>query len=510
VTLPPPIHVEFDGVEAGAGGDVEGLGAGGAEDAVGGALGDVNHAEGFAFFVEDVDAFGGDVEVAKGIAGEAVAALGLSGVEGGEFAAVGDFAIGLDGVGPEAVAAVVHDVERGLVIGDEHAIGADEVADNADDVGRFAAVFVRRGVIDAFDAEGHFLGLAAVAGVGEVEAAFAVDVEVVGGVVGFAVEGFGQGGDGAAAGLLTGDAAGAAFTGEQGAGGGEHEAVGFAGVFAVEGDLLGFGIEEVDAFVGDVAEGDAAIRGEGWAFGEFETFGDFDDFDFFRQDALRWGDGGEFGGAVGGVFLKADVPPADFEADEGIRHAVDLEGDETFRGEVVFEVGSGDAVEEGAEAAADGFDAHEVPVAGFEGEAGAVVVGEVVQPAAAAFIINAGGPAAVAGIDLALVAVDLAVFVVGEALAAELDAGVEVGIDLEFELEDEVAVVFVGEEEGVRGLGDGDADDLAVFDAVFGFAAALGPAVEVLAVEERGPVGGGGREGGEGGEGEEEERAHGG
>ena len=101
---------------------------------------------------------------------------------------------------------------------------------------------------------------------------------------------------------------------------------------------------------------------------------------------------------------------------------------------------------------------------------------------------------------------DLAVFVVGEALAAELDAGVEVGVDFEFEFEDEVAVVFVGAEEGVRGLGGGDADDLAVLHAVLGFAATLGPAVEVLAVEEGGPVGGGG---GEGGEGEEDEGAHG-
>ena len=76
--------------------------------------------------------------------------------------------------------------------------------------------------------------------------------------------------------------------------------------------------------------------------------------------------------------LDADVFPADFETDECVGDAVDLEGDETFRGEVVFEVGGGDAVEEGAEAIADGFDADEVPVAGFEGEAGSVVVGEVV------------------------------------------------------------------------------------------------------------------------------------
>jgi hypothetical protein len=56
--LATAVDVEFDGVEAGAGGDVEGLGAGGAEGAVGGAFGDVDDAEGFSFFVEDGDAFG--------------------------------------------------------------------------------------------------------------------------------------------------------------------------------------------------------------------------------------------------------------------------------------------------------------------------------------------------------------------------------------------------------------------------------------------------------------------
>ena len=83
--LATAVDVESDGVEAGAGGDVEGLGAGGAEGAVGGAFGDVDHAEGFACFVEDVDAFGGDVEVAEGVAGEAVAAFGFGGVGMGEL-----------------------------------------------------------------------------------------------------------------------------------------------------------------------------------------------------------------------------------------------------------------------------------------------------------------------------------------------------------------------------------------------------------------------------------------
>lgn len=187
--LPPSVDVEFDGVEAGAGGDVEGLGAGGAEGAVGGAFGDVDEAEGFAFFVEDVDAFGGDVEVAEGVAGEAVAAFGFGGVEGGEFAGVFDGAVGLDGVGDEGVGAVVDDVEGGLVVGDEDAVGADEVVNDADDVGGFGAVFVGGGVVDAFLADGHVAGFAAVGGIGEVDAAFAVDVEVVGGVVGVFVEG---------------------------------------------------------------------------------------------------------------------------------------------------------------------------------------------------------------------------------------------------------------------------------------------------------------------------------
>jgi putative addiction module component (TIGR02574 family) len=76
--LAAAVDVEFDGVEAGAGGDVEGLGACGAEGAVGGAFGNVDDAEGFALFVDDVDAFGGDVEVAEGVAGEGVAGEGVA------------------------------------------------------------------------------------------------------------------------------------------------------------------------------------------------------------------------------------------------------------------------------------------------------------------------------------------------------------------------------------------------------------------------------------------------
>ena len=88
-----------------------------------------------------------------------------------------------------------------------------------------------------------------------------------------------------------------------------------------------------------------------------------------------------------------------------------------------------------------------------------------------------------------LLAVVLDLLRLVEALAANLHAGVQLRIDLEFELQDEVAVVLVGAQKRVARVGHAGADDLAVFDAILGLAAALLPAVERLAVEQRPPFG---------------------
>jgi hypothetical protein len=144
-----------------------------------------------------------------------------------------------------------------------------------------------------------------------------------------------------------------------------------------------------------------------------------------------------------------------------------------------------------------GDDPHVVPLAELEGFAGGFVFGEVVEPdgwplGAAAFEVEAGGPFAVgAGVDLALVAEDALAVAFGPNVAAELDAGVEVAVvDGEVGFKREVAVIFVGAEEGVRGVGSGVADNAAVFNGVSGSAAMLGPASEIVAVEEVDRLGG--------------------
>lgn len=56
----------------------------------------------------------------------------------------------------------------------------------------------------------------------------------------------------------------------------------------------------------------------------------------------------------------------------------------------------------------------------------------------------------------------------------------ELGVELEFE----VAVLLVGDEEGVWGTFDGGSDDDVTFDLVGGLAALDGPAGEIFSVKE--------------------------
>ena len=87
---------------------------------------------------------------------------------------------------------------------------------------------------------------------------------------------------------------------------------------------------------------------------------------------------------------------------------------------------------------------------------------------------------------LAVFARDFRVFV--EELAAELNPRIEHGINLPPALKDEVAVLLRRAEEAVARVGNGRADDAAVFDRVLRLAAVLLPAVECFAVEQRLPL----------------------
>lgn len=175
----------------------------------------------------------------------------------------------------------------------------------------------------------------------------------------------------------------------------------------------------------------------------------------------------------------------------------------------VGEIGDQGAVDPCFDIGALGDDAEVVPFAVFE-----VLVGDELflggEPAAAgglAVDVSGFGSVLSAGFGLDLGSVEAsaegAFFGIAEE-GADLATGVEAVVDLGFELEFEVAVLFVGDEEGVGAAGVGGADDGAVLDLVGGVSAFDGPAGEVFSIEGLGPlVGGsveseGSKEGGEG------------
>ncbi len=76
-----------------------------------------------------------------------------------------------------------------------------------------------------------------------------------------------------------------------------------------------------------------------------------------------------------------------------------------------------------------------------------------------------------------------------ETFAADLHAGIQAGIHFEFVFQNEIAVDLVGAEETVRRVEHAGAHDGVAVNGVGGLAAALGPAGQILAVEQFGPAG---------------------
>ena len=169
------------------------------------------------------------------------------------------------------------------------------------------------------------------------------------------------------------------------------------------------------------------------------------------------------------------MAPFDLGAGEGFvaADAVDLEGDEAFGGEGVFEVGAGDAVEPGFDGISMALDPHLVPLvwlvdflAGFgKGILGCFVIATAqtgVKPTAPALVINTRTPHPVRfiGVNLHLIAVDPArgkllgftVFqcfgdflVIG--VGTNLDAGIEAIVALIFVFQHKIAVMLLGAQE---------------------------------------------------------------
>ena len=223
------------------------------------------------------------------------------------------------------------------------------------------------------------------------------------------------------------------------------------------------------------------------------------------------------GQAVVWDLRERDIAPFDNGAGLGgvLADAVDLEGDEAGAVAVVPDVDALHAVEPGADAIAVGFDLHVVPfaylgdLATLLGEGEGVTAAETREnPTATAFFVEASGPhtglggvllyVLRIGVDLGLVAVDasdghlgrltVATLVddfLGFGVAAELHARVQARVVLEIILQDEVRVILLGREEGVRRVERRGADEGAFgVHGVGGVTAELLEAREVLAVED--------------------------
>ena len=143
------------------------------------------------------------------------------------------------------------------------------------------------------------------------------------------------------------------------------------------------------------------------------------------------------------------------------------------------------AVDPRTDAVADRLDAHLVPVAVAESPLRGGIGRQRVEPAEARLIVDTARPRARRRIDLVLIAPHATV---GE-VAAELDARIQPFVDAEQHLQDEVAVLFVRAQEGVRSARPADTLDGPVDDPVLRRPADPCPAFQVLAVEERLPLG---------------------
>ena len=130
-----------------------------------------------------------------------------------------------------------------------------------------------------------------------------------------------------------------------------------------------------------------------------------------------------------------------------------------------------------------------IPFALTEGVASRRVAGEWGEPPAAAFIVNAAGPAAIRRIDLDLITVDAAVVVFGKTVTADLYAAVEFRIDFELELQFKIAPVLCGAEKRIGCARCAGTDNRALFDPVGRLASPLLPALKRLAIKKIGPLG---------------------
>src|SRR5262249_42102084 len=188
-------------------------------------------------------------------------------------------------------------------------------------------------------------------------------------------------------------------------------------------------------------------------------------------------------------FPELDIAKADLVGSLALGDAVDLQTDEATHHArfLIHEVRDGHVVDPRLDRLALGDDTVFVPLAILEGLARFGDVRVDIEPAGGQSLApDAAGVAVGGNLDLRTVDAFLLLVVLG--LRADLHAGIQLVIDLDLELQLEVAVILGGAKERVWASLARPADNAAVLDAILGGAVALFPAVERLAVEQFHPA----------------------
>jgi hypothetical protein len=172
-----------------------------------------------------------------------------------------------------------------------------------------------------------------------------------------------------------------------------------------------------------------------------------------------------------------------------IANAVNLQRNESRFSHIVEQIGTCYAVNPRANRISDSFDAGRIPFIVFKCFFRIGIVSERIEPSTARFVINTSCPGTCRGIDFELIAMNTAIVVFFQAVAAKLYTRIESVIHFEIEFEDEVVVHFVGCQKSIRSTRFGNADNSFVFNLIFGRAIELCPALQIFAIEQILPFG---------------------
>ena len=165
-----------------------------------------------------------------------------------------------------------------------------------------------------------------------------------------------------------------------------------------------------------------------------------------------------------------------------------LQRNETFRSQVVPDIGTRNSVYPSADRVTDCFDTSFIPCVVLKSGLCRRVQRQGIEPAPACFVIDTARPSTLGRIDFKLIPVYASFAILFLAFAAELYAGIQVVVYLEFKFEDKVAVVPGGCQESIGSVSPGNAYNGTIFNLILSFAVQFLPSFQVLAIEKRFPV----------------------